>query len=219
MQEGGILAVGYQYLVQPYYYPPVGAALVNDTVAVNWTIVVNIDAVLFFPDDTVVYNVGLPILGAALAALSMVVAAIFVVSLTRPLRRVARQLNAVARLRLRSIRRRHAHIRARQAATSDSETDATGSTTLVRRIGQTKAARGRDLMSFGFSCPWVLGFLASSAVRQAVERRQPGLARRVVVFASEQLAADANVRDERKRYRLWSSNSDPRNHGMSCSAN
>ena len=152
MQAGGALEIGFQYLVQPYYYPAVNLDTVNGSAPVNWTIVVNIDTDLFFPTSNLVYNVGLPILGAALAALTMVVAAILVVSLTRPLRRVARQLNAVARLRLRSIRRRHAHMRARQGATSDSDTDVTESTTWVR-IGQTKAAGGWVLMSFGFSYP------------------------------------------------------------------
>ena len=96
------LSSGYQYRVSRFTYPA------NTTSpGIDWTIVVVIDVGIFSSAYTVDYLIGLPVLGLVLAIISVVAAIVMIVSLTRPLRRIAEQLNAIAQLKLRANRRRN----------------------------------------------------------------------------------------------------------------
>ena len=96
------LSDGYQYRVERYTFPP------NLTQPdIDWTIVVVVDVHTFAPDYIVDYLIGLPVLALCLAVISILAAVLLIGSLTRPLRRIAEQLNAVAQLKLRANRRHH----------------------------------------------------------------------------------------------------------------
>ena len=96
------LSSGYQYRVSRFTYPA------NTTSpGIDWTIVVVIDVGIFSSAYVIDYLIGLPVLGLGLAIISVVAAIILIESLTRPLRRIAEQLNAIAQLTLRANRRRN----------------------------------------------------------------------------------------------------------------
>jgi hypothetical protein len=121
LQEDG-LAAGTQYRIERFTFPSN-----TSTPDVDWTIVVVVDLAAFSSAYLVDYLIGLPVLGLILLCISVVAAVILIVSLTRPLRRIAEQLNAVAQLKIKArTKRRRAPAAAAAAAWGDEPDHATG---------------------------------------------------------------------------------------------
>jgi len=92
------LGWGMQYRLVRFHFPP--NISTGDGYDVDWTVVIAVDVHEFAPAYVVDYLVVLPILAFVLILIAVTAAIILVISLTRPLRRIAEQLNAVAQLKL-----------------------------------------------------------------------------------------------------------------------
>lgn len=92
------LGWGMQYRLVRFHFPP--NISTGGGYDVDWTVVIAVDVHEFAPAYVVDYLVVLPILAFVLILIAIAAAIILVISLTRPLRRIAEQLNAVAQLKL-----------------------------------------------------------------------------------------------------------------------